>query len=69
MRAKGIAAFTDESQSVYFQRGDTISGITMHDIKTREVLDNVAVLIGLALDRETYTNALHAAIDVVSSTR
>ncbi len=38
-------------QPVYFQRTNTIDAITMYALRTREVLDNVAVLIGLDLDQ------------------
>ena len=62
LRAKGIAAFKDEEKPVYFQRTDTIDGITMHELRIREVLDNVAVLIGLDLDHDTYATALQDAI-------
>ena len=66
LRAKGIAAFCDEEEPVYFQRTDTIDGITMHELRIREVLDNVAVLIGLDLDHDTYVTALQDAIDTTS---
>ena len=67
LRAKGIAAFQDEEQPVYFQRTDTIDGITMQRLMIREVLDNVAVLIGLDLDHDTYTNMLHDSIAKASA--
>ena len=66
LRAKGIAAFCDEKEPVYFQRTDTIHGVTMHELRIREVLDNVAVLIGLDLDHDTYATALQEAIDATS---
>ncbi len=62
LRAKGIAAFKDEEKPVYFQRTDIIDAITMHELRIREVLDNVAVLIGLDLDYDTYAAALQDAI-------
>jgi len=62
LRAKGIAAFKDEEKPVYFQRTDFVDTITMHELRTREVLDNVAVLIGLDLDQDTYAAALQDAI-------
>lgn len=62
LRAKGIAVFKDERYPVYFEKGDTVDAITMHNLNTEETLDNVAILIGLDLHHDSFTIALRRAI-------